>query len=171
MKKIADDVYMLGNPAGVCSNVYVLGKGEKLFIDSGNGSLSFDFEPSVCILTHGHSDHVGGVKEDWKKVYLHEKDMGFVSGKNIKKLDFGKMTFGDFDLFIIHTPGHTLGSVCIFERKRKILFSGDTLFAGGAVGRTDIGGDAILLKKSLEKIKNIRYELLCPGHGEVEKTA
>lgn len=168
MKRIADGIYMMSNPVGVCSNVYVLGGGERLMIDSGNGSISFDFEPAVCILTHGHHDHVGGVKDSWKRVYLHEKDMGFEVPENIRKLDFEEMTFGDFDLLIIHTPGHTLGSVCIFERKRKILFSGDTLFAGGMVGRTDMGGDDGLLEESLEKIRSSGYKLLCPGHGGIE---
>lgn len=168
MKKIADEIYMMGNSIGVCSNVYVLGNEEKLIIDSGDGSLSFGFEPEMCILTHWHPDHVGGVKDGWKRVYIHEKDLPFVRKKNVKKIDFENMKFGNFDLRIIHTPGHTFGSVCVFERKRKILFSGDTLFADGAFGRTDIGGDEEMLWNSLEKIKGVEYRLLCPGHGEIE---
>lgn len=72
------------------------------------------------------------------------------------------------DLEVLHTPGHTAGSICLYSRESQVLFSGDTLFAG-SVGRTDFpGGDHRLL------IGSIRYKLLClpdetrvyPGHGQ-----
>lgn len=68
---------------------------------------------------------------------------------------------------ILHTPGHTPGSICLLNRKSKTLFSGDTLFRGG-VGRTDLpGGDWKLLRKSLEKLSVLdRETLVLPGHGE-----
>jgi glyoxylase-like metal-dependent hydrolase (beta-lactamase superfamily II) len=67
---------------------------------------------------------------------------------------------------VIHTPGHSLGSVCFFDKAKKQLFSGDTLFAGG-IGRSDgPGGSTELIGKSLKKLllmdKNIE---VFPGHG------
>ncbi|MFH1285858.1 MAG: MBL fold metallo-hydrolase [Candidatus Micrarchaeota archaeon] len=158
---------------GICSNVYALRSGKKtLLIDTGDGSLKLP-EPEIVILTHGHFDHANGVKESWK-VFLREEDMqrgkdAMNAPRNAQKLDFKELKFGEFELEIIHTPGHTSGSVCVFEKKSRILFSGDTKFAYGGVGRTDFGGNEEELEKSLEKIARIPYKLLCPGHGETEE--
>ncbi|MFN3910199.1 MAG: MBL fold metallo-hydrolase, partial [Candidatus Anstonellaceae archaeon] len=62
----------------------------------------------------------------------------------------------------------TPGSISIFEKNTKILFSGDTLFAHGYFGRTDLGGSEKDMKKSLEILKKIDWKVLCPGHGELE---
>lgn len=84
-------------------------------------------------------------------------------------MEFEKFKFGKFELEIFNTPGHTDGSVCFFERKMGILFSGDTKFAHGSYGRTDLGGSDEKMEKSLAEIEKIPYKLLCPGHGEIEK--
>jgi glyoxylase-like metal-dependent hydrolase (beta-lactamase superfamily II) len=80
------------------------------------------------------------------------------------------MKWGKFELEFIHTPGHTKGSVCILEKKSGVLFSGDTLFADGNYGRTDLlGGSQEQMDKSLALLKTIDYKVLCPGHGRIEK--
>lgn len=155
------------------SNVYLLddGKGKVLAIDSG-AYPTISSEPAMIVLTHAHFDHTGGVDEDWKNIYLHEEDFFdgpfFKIPAQAKKIDFENLQWGDFNLEIIHAPGHTLGSICLFDRKKGILFSGDTLFADG-IGRTDLGGDEKLMEKSLALIRKLDYKLLCPGHGPVCK--
>ena len=68
-------------------------------------------------------------------------------------------------LTIISTPGHTRGSISIWYEEEKILFSGDTIFANGSYGRTDLPTSVPEeLEKSISKLKEYKYEILCPGH-------
>lgn len=78
-----------------------------------------------------------------------------------------KIKVGSLDFEVIETPGHTTGGVCYLERTEKVLFSGDTIFAG-AIGRTDHpGGDYDMLMKSIfEKLLHLEGETaVIPGHG------
>ncbi|MCC7569924.1 MBL fold metallo-hydrolase [Candidatus Micrarchaeota archaeon] len=139
-----------------------------LLIDTGDGSVKFDFEPALAILTHNHSDHTKGVKDNWENVYLHPNDFkkneySFIP-KKIKKLDFENIKWGNWNLDILHTPGHTPGSICLYDKNKKVLFSGDTIFNGGGVGRTDLGGNPIQMKQSLSLLKKLKIEKLFPGH-------
>ncbi|MFH0817812.1 MAG: MBL fold metallo-hydrolase, partial [Candidatus Micrarchaeota archaeon] len=146
-------------------------KAEILAIDSGAYPV-LETEPSMLVLTHAHYDHTSGVAGDWKNVYLHKDD--FLDGpffkipKQAKPIDFEKIKWGDFELEVLRTPGHTLGSICLFERKKKILISGDTLFADG-IGRTDLGGDEKMMAKSLALLEKLEWKTLCPGHGELAR--
>lgn len=88
-----------------------------------------------------------------------------------EKLPLGNISLGDLDVYIlfiqcevIHTPGHTKGSVCI--KLNNILFSGDTLFREG-MGRVDLpGGDHEEILKSLKKIFELpENTIVYPGHG------
>jgi glyoxylase-like metal-dependent hydrolase (beta-lactamase superfamily II) len=80
-----------------------------------------------------------------------------------KKLKEGDEIFG---FKVLHTPGHTKGSICLLDAKDKILISGDTIFADG-VGRTDLpGGSEEDMEKSLEKLSSLKIEKILPGHGE-----
>lgn len=133
------------------------------------------------VLTHGHEDHTGAVDDLAEHyhcpVYLHPLDRILVTpGKGnpygyaapvyseITDLKEGKMQIGTFPLEIIHTPGHTKGSVII--RYRNVLFTGDTLFAGD-IGRTDLfGGSESEMSESLKKISQLPNDLrVLPGHG------
>lgn len=74
------------------------------------------------------------------------------------------------DLEVIHTPGHSPGSICLYSKSKKIIFTGDTLFKNG-LGRTDFGGgDYRTLLKSLNKLFTLPEEtVVYPGHGEATK--
>jgi len=158
-----------------CSTVYLVEEsGKRLLIDAGDGRTQIGFEPDICILTHGHYDHTRGVGQGWKKVLLHPSEFEFGGPyievpKNAQANPMAPLAFGSHLLEFFHTPGHTGGSICILDKKTGLLFSGDTKFAGGACGRTDMGGNGGEIEKSLALIEKIPYRLLCPGHGETEE--
>ncbi len=82
---------------------------------------------------------------------------------------------GDNKYNIIHTPGHTPASICLYSKKDKTLFSGDTIFSHGSFGRYDLpGGNLQQLKESIKKISKLDVENIYPGHqayveGEANK--
>ena len=75
--------------------------------------------------------------------------------------------FGDITLDVLHTPGHTEGSVCLLATGERLLFTGDTLFAG-AWGRTDLpGGSDDQMVESLGRLAVLDADLaVLPGHGQ-----
>jgi hydroxyacylglutathione hydrolase len=137
------------------------------------------------IATHSHHDHSGGLKKfrDWLKVeiYAHpadskslERGIGtyaelFSAKPRIVTVDNklhggSKIKTENFTFTVLHTPGHTLGSICLYEPERKILISGDTLLDNGA-GGTAHGGDSNDLKASIKALSEIHINYLLPGHG------
>ena len=137
--------------------------------------------------THGHFDHIGGNGYFFNaKKGIHEADAPIIEnadedtavaeyfdGKmtpkkvDIKLKDGEKISVGGKEFKVIHTPGHTSGSVCFYCEKEKLLISGDIIFADG-IGRTDLpGSDPNAMKKSLEKLSKLNIEKILPGHGEV----
>ena len=130
----------------------------------------------AILLTHGHFDHVGAVRELAVElecpVYLHEKELSMPPMMTAGPLYYTH-TYGEGDRLqlagisfrVLHTPGHTPGSVCLVAENH--LFSGDTLFAGSC-GRTDFpGGDWATIRKSLARLSGMTEDLFVhPGHGE-----
>jgi hydroxyacylglutathione hydrolase len=143
-------------------------------------------------LTHGHVDHVSGVAEAKRRlsvpIYLHRDDLFLYEQATAIGLKYGlrvetpppvdvfyegpgPLSFGDYDIFVHHTPGHCPGGVCLQVGRRgeagKDLFVGDTLFAG-SIGRTDLpGGDYETL---LNAITGVLYPFgddarVYSGHG------
>lgn len=138
--------------------------------------------PKFILNTHGHMDHIGADDKFNLPVYIHrldreclvnpEKNLSAMFGfaysvkSEVKSLeDCDIINLADLKLEVMHTPGHTLGSICL--KVKDIVFTGDTLFSGG-VGRTDFPGS------SQEKLfRSIREKLLVldeatsiyPGHG------
>jgi hydroxyacylglutathione hydrolase len=84
-------------------------------------------------------------------------------------LEEGELKVGSKTFQILHTPGHSPGSISIYWPEKKALFTGDVVFPMG-VGRTDFpGGDGMLLRDSIEKLAQLDSEWLLAGHGEVIK--
>jgi len=139
--------------------------------------------------THGHVDHISGnLKVKRKtKAYLavHYEDAEMLTNptKNLSRMlgltvvspppdimlkDGDKIKVGSLELEVIHTPGHTPGSISLYCRKEKVVFTGDTLFAG-SVGRTDLPGSSYekLMSSIREKLLALPDEtVVYPGHGE-----
>jgi glyoxylase-like metal-dependent hydrolase (beta-lactamase superfamily II) len=73
---------------------------------------------------------------------------------------------GSSQLKVISTPGHSIGSMCLYDKKTESLISGDTVFSNGDFGRTDLeGGDITELVKSLQKLMKLKVKNIYPGHG------
>ncbi|MDR0545334.1 MAG: MBL fold metallo-hydrolase [Mycoplasmataceae bacterium] len=137
------------------------------------------------VLTHAHFDHIGKAfnmaKEHNLLVYAHADELSVLSNKwnafmlgvqnkiqlnLVKAFNEDKLLFGNIELGIIKTPGHTPGGVCYTYKDN--VFVGDTLFVD-SIGRTDLpGGDMQTLMQSLALLKqtiNPQYRIF-PGHGE-----
>ena len=134
------------------------------------------------LLTHGHFDHVAGIRPTNAKIVMHEKDVMILNQANMYLPMFGipEITIPEIDIFIkdgdnlkigntdikvIHTPGHTQGGVCYLIK--DMLFSGDTIFRE-SVGRCDLEGGNF--NQIVESIKTKIFTLpddirIYPGHG------
>jgi hydroxyacylglutathione hydrolase len=148
--------------------------------------IEFGFKPVVILNTHGHIDHIGANKDVKDKfnvpLCIHALDSPMLERIQEFELSFflgakesppadrllqdgDTIKIGKSGLLVLHTPGHTPGSVSLLGD--GVLFSGDTLFFGG-VGRTDLpGGSTRDLEKSIrEKILTLPPEtIVLPGHG------
>ena len=131
------------------------------------------------LLTHGHFDHVGGVRFLAERldcpIYIHAAELSlpenFTDGPLVytKNYDEGDVVeLAGLSLKVLHTPGHTPGSVCLFCE--DTMFAGDTLFMGSC-GRTDFpGGDNVLMHKSLRRLADMQGDFkVLPGHGPATK--
>lgn len=177
--QIGTNCYLLEDPdAKLCA-----------VIDPGDNADGIDREIrkaglslSMILITHGHFDHVlavPGLLAKWPDipVYVHKQEVNW-EGKgdqymllgpvpNIKTVGEGDVIdFSGHPIQVLHTPGHSPGSVCYLVG--DILFAGDTLFAGSC-GRTDfIGGSVSQILMSLKRLAGLEGNLrVCPGHDRL----
>ena len=85
---------------------------------------------------------------------------------NITRLTEAKeFTFGEFTFQILHSPGHSQGSICLYDGSHKILLSGDVVFPQGSFGRYDFPGCSLKdLIRSIQRLTELDVNLLCAGH-------
>lgn len=128
-----------------------------------------------ALVTHTHFDHINGLEEIVRatdaEVFVHKKETQVlpVEPASVRQIEGGQeVDFGPVKLTLLHTPGHTPGSLCVTVADR--LIAGDTLFIGGC-GRCDLpGGDADLLHKSLSRLSKLDDRMvLYPGHNYAEE--
>ena len=135
-------------------------------------------EVKYILLTHGHYDHTTAVPDLVKalpgvKVYIHQADANGAGSqlfplaaqvKDLNNYDEGDtLTLGSLTIEVLHTPGHSKGSVTL--KVGDVLFTGDTLFCGSC-GRTDLrGGSYEEIMVSLKRLGELEGDFhVCPGH-------
>ncbi|HEX2756642.1 MAG TPA: MBL fold metallo-hydrolase [Candidatus Limnocylindrales bacterium] len=177
------------------TNVHILGderSREAIAIDTAIPSLAWiadelaarDWTLKLIVSTHGHWDHVGDnaavAAATGAEIAVHALDRDslahpmplwapFEIPPSVAAVDLaegGEIRFGRIRLRVLHTPGHTPGSVCLQSTDDGLLFSGDTLFAGGW-GRVDLpGGSAEAIVESLGRLAELEpIVAVLPGHG------
>ena len=140
----------------------------------------------LIVSTHGHWDHVGDnaavAEHTGAPIAVHPLDRDRLEHPNpifpppfeiapsfpaVELAEGGVIRFGEIRLQVLHTPGHTEGSVCLYEADEGLLYSGDTLFAG-AWGRVDLpGGDPQAMVASLARLSGLEDHVgVFPGHGD-----
>lgn len=125
------------------------------------------------LLTHHHHDHVGGVRKirDLKNcpVYIHKADADMLRDEADVLLEGRERLLLDGEVMdVLHTPGHTGGSVCFHSEKSRLVFTGDTIF-NVDLGRTDLkGGSARDMEASMRDVVNLWENdiMIYPGHGD-----
>ena len=179
----------------VGTNVHLLAderSGEAVPIDTAIPSLAWisdelaarSWTLKLIISTHGHWDHIGDnaavAEHTSADIAVHPLDAHRLTDPKplwapfeippsvpaVELAEGGEIRFGSIRLSVLHTPGHTEGSVCLVAADDGLLFSGDTLFAG-SFGRVDLpGGSADAIAESLTRLSRLSDDLVVlPGHG------
>jgi glyoxylase-like metal-dependent hydrolase (beta-lactamase superfamily II) len=182
---------VLGIPVGERDNVVYLVTGEKaaVFIDAGYDvqadvdSLAMHWDdagrPPVAaiVVTHRHLDHAGGIRRlaeatggivtatAEEKPHIEEAFPGAVVGRMVA--DREVLDLGGTTLEFVHTPGHTMGSVCVYYREERVLFTGDTVLGSGTTTINPEQGEVAAYIESLNMLLGLDVRLICPGHGAV----
>jgi hydroxyacylglutathione hydrolase len=155
---------------------------EEAFLELGLRPKDLD----IVLNTHEHCDHVGGnlylqdvavigaykyaaVKirygDDEVMRCRHHGELFPGSKVHLWLNNADVIDAGSWFLKVIHTPGHTSGSMCLYEPRKRVLFSGDTLFANGTVSNIYDSGSLGEYFNSLRLLKTLKIDHLYPGHG------
>ncbi|HEY1462522.1 MAG TPA: MBL fold metallo-hydrolase [Terriglobales bacterium] len=178
-----------------CSIIGDEGTREAIVIDPGDAietilaiASRHNLKIKQIVVTHAHIDHVGGASKlraaTGAPILLNQNDLELLQMLDVQatwlgmndpgKVDIDQDTedgdvvkVGDISANVLHTPGHTEGSICLYFPAEKKLIAGDTLFAG-SIGRTDLPGGSI--RKILHSLHNKVLQLpeetiVVPGHG------
>jgi glyoxylase-like metal-dependent hydrolase (beta-lactamase superfamily II) len=185
----------------IATNLYVLGdesSREAIAIDTAIPCVDWvtatlaerGWTLKLIVSTHRHWDHIGDnaavVEATGAKIAAHvadrhglEQPSGYLAPfpipPSVPAIDLAegsRIRFGEIDLEVLHTPGHTEGSVCLLANGERLLFTGDTLFTG-SWGRTDLpGGSDEQMVDSLSRLSRLPDDLkVLPGHGRTSTIA
>jgi len=145
---------------------------------------------NLIILTHEHVDHVGATaffhrtavvaahRLAANKLELQDEFVTLLKHDQSSKpfwvdvwLEDGCiLDLGNYQLQVVHTPGHTSGCICLYEPRAGLLFTGDTVFAGGTLSEIAVSGNVSDYVNSVRRLSNLKIQQLFPGHGRVSNT-
>jgi hydroxyacylglutathione hydrolase len=146
---------------------------------------------ALVVLTHEHFDHIGAAAFFFKtavvaahrlaanKIELQDEFVTLTKYRDAGSKPFYAhvwleddtlIALGNYELRMIHTPGHTSGCICVYEPSERLLFSGDTVFAGGTLSDIATSGNISDYVNSVERLSALRIAELCPGHGRISDT-
>ena len=138
------------------------------------------------ILTHEHFDHIGATSFFFKtavvaahrlaanKIELQDEFVTMVKSMDTASVPFHAdiwlehdttIDLGNYRLRTVHSPGHTSGCICLYELNERLLFTGDTVFAGGTLSGIFSSGSISDYMNSLERLSTLRVDQFYPGHG------
>jgi hydroxyacylglutathione hydrolase len=191
------EIFAVGPLQCNCSVIGDEGTGEAMVIDPGDeiervlaAVQKHGLKVTQIVVTHAHIDHVGGAmklkRATGAPILLNQNDTALLEMLEVQASWIGMraperveidadlregdtVRAGRVEAAVLHTPGHTEGSVCLYLEAEKKLLAGDTLFAG-SIGRTDLpGGSWEKILSSLHgKVMTLPDEtLVVPGHGPV----
>lgn len=178
-------------------NTYLIDGPTRILIDPGHAALFQHVEQGLSelnlklsdiglvICTHAHPDHIEAIKQlkgTEALLALHVKEWElvrsmkhYISAFGMKLDDVmpdfflkeGELVVNGTNLMILHTPGHSPGSINIYMPENKTLITGDVIFKE-SVGRTDLpGGSSRQLKDSILRLSQLDINYLLPGHGDI----
>lgn len=144
----------------------------------------------LIILTHEHFDHIGATafftgkpviaahRLAANKIQLQDEFVMFKKYLDAPAKPFFAeiwlesdmlFDFGNYRLRIIHTPGHSSGCICLYEPDQRLLFTGDTVLAGGVLSGIYTSGNISDYVNSIERLKELKVDEFYPGHGPISK--
>jgi glyoxylase-like metal-dependent hydrolase (beta-lactamase superfamily II) len=146
---------------------------------------------NLIVLTHEHYDHIGATAFFHRtavvaahslaanKLELQDEFVTFRKYKDQPSKPFwvdvwledgSIIDLGNYELQVIHTPGHTSGCICLYEPRAGLIFTGDTVFAGGTLSEIAVGGNVSDYVNSVRRLSNLKIKQIYPGHGRVSNT-
>lgn len=166
---------------GMAANFSVL---EASLLELGLRAADIHF----IILTHEHFDHIGATSFFFKtavvaahrlaanKIELQDEFVTMMKSMDTASVPFHAdiwlehdttIDLGNYRLRTIHSPGHTSGCICLYETNERLLFTGDTVFAGGTLSGIFSSGSISDYMNSLERLSSLRVDQFYPGHGRL----
>jgi hydroxyacylglutathione hydrolase len=146
---------------------------------------------NLIVLTHEHYDHIGATaffhrtavvaahRLAANKLEMQDEFVTFTKYHDRPSKPFwvdvwledgSMLDLGNYQLQVVHTPGHTSGCICLYEPRVGLLFTGDTVFAGGTLSEIAVGGNVSDYVNSVRRLSNLKIKQLFPGHGRVSVT-
>ncbi|MDY6916869.1 MAG: MBL fold metallo-hydrolase [Chloroflexota bacterium] len=187
-KKPGSHVYLIkGTHKNVLIDTGLMGsfpRLEKSLLEVGVRACDID----LIVLTHEHFDHIGATSFFYEdvvvaahrlaanKIELQDEFVTMMKSMNAGSTAFHAdvwlehdtlIDLGNYRLRALHTPGHTSGCICLYEPGEGLLFTGDTVFAGGTLSGIFGSGNISDYMNSLERLSTLRVTQLYPGHGWV----